>query len=150
MRKRRTTRNAFCLVFAPLLAVMLLHNSAGAEVSIGYAADFIKAPWTNAFVLRYDHARTRLGAQAMYWDGPFGSNKGLALDYDLIASEKWSLNLGGVYISKVGEVNGTHFNFSLGAGVNLGERFRIQFTHFSNAHDENNMGWNFLAFLFRF
>lgn len=144
-------RNARFL-FASLLCVIIISipDRAGAEVSAGYAADFIKASWTNAVVLRYDHRKTRLGAQAMYWDGPFGSNSSISIDFDILPSRTWDLNIGGVYISKVSEVNGTHTNFSLGAGVNLGERFRIQFTHFSNAHDNHNMGWNFLAFLLRF
>lgn len=146
---QRIGKIAFCL-FASLLALISTHDSAGAEVSAGYAADFIKASWTNAVVLRYDHRETRLGAQAMYWDGPFGSNTSLAVDYDVLPGGKWDLNLGGAYISKISEVNGTHFNFSLGAGVNLGERLRVQFTHLSNAHDDHNMGWNFLAFLVRF
>ncbi|MBE7414739.1 MAG: hypothetical protein HS130_05700 [Deltaproteobacteria bacterium] len=147
--RQKMRRNAFYL-FASLFALISTHGSAGAGVSAGYAADFIKASWTNAVVLRYDHRKTRLGAQAMYWDGPFNSNSSLSIDYDVLPSEKWDLNLGGAYLSKISEVNGTHFNFSLGAGVNLGERFRVQFTHLSNAHDNHNMGWNFLAFLVRF
>lgn len=144
-------RNARYLL-ASLLAIIAISipDRAEAEVSAGYAADFMKASWTDAVVLRYDHRETRLGGQAMYWDGPFGSNSAVSIDYDVLPGRKWDLNLGGAYISNISEVNGTHFNFSLGAGVNIGERFRVQFTHFSNAHDEHNMGWNFLAFLLRF
>ena len=86
----------------------------------------------------------------MYWDGPDDSNASIGIDYDLLASETWDLNLGGVFIDRVNGVNGTHFNFSAGLGINIGKRFRIQYTHMSNAQSDNNNGWNFAGFLLRF
>lgn len=92
---------------------------------------------------------TRLGAQAMYWDGPDDSNMSLGVDFDLIPSKVLDLNLGGVYIDRTRSINGTHFNFSIGVGVNLWERVRIQYSHFSNAHAKNNEGWNFVGIMLR-
>lgn len=99
--------------------------------------------------MRYDHVPTRLGAQALFWDSPDRSNHSFGVDYDILPSTVYDINLGAVYIDKVGGINGTHLNFSIGVGVNLWERLRVQFSHFSNAHRKNNEGWNFLGVMLR-
>lgn len=130
---------------------MLLSPAASsAEVSIGYAQDILHASGTNAAVIRYDHRPTRLGAQAMYWDGPDDYNMSFGVDFDLLPSPVLDLNLGGVYIARSRFINGTNMNFSIGLGVNLGERVRFQFSHFSNAQPRNNEGWNFAGIMLRF
>ena len=108
------------------------------------------APATNAGIVRYDHRPTRLGAQVMYWDGPVDDTMSFGADFDLLPSPVLDLNLGGVYITRTQWINGTHFNFSVGVGVNLGKRLRFQFSHFSNAHARNNDGWNFAGVMLRF
>lgn len=129
-----------------LIALVLFSPSVSlAEFSIGYAQDVWNAQGTSAAILRYDHRETRLGAQAMYWDGPDDTNYSFGVDYDLLPSPVYDLGLGGVYIGEVSEINGTHFNFSIGVGVTLWERLRLQFSHFSNAHRRNNEGWNFFG-----
>lgn len=85
----------------------------------------------------------------MYWNGPDDANYSLGVDYDVLPSPTYDLNLGGVYIGHVRSINGTHLNFSIGAGVNLWERVRIQFSHFSNAHRKNNEGWNFIGIMLK-
>jgi hypothetical protein len=131
-------------------ALILLSPAASiAEVSLGYAQDVLHAPGTNAAIVRYDHRPTRLGAQAMYWNGSDGSNSSFGLDFDLLPSTWLDLNLGGVYITEIHGINGTHLNYSIGLGVNLWEHLRLQFTHFSNAHARNNEGWNFVAIMLR-
>jgi len=131
------------------LACMSAPASAG--FSLGYAQDVIHASATNAAVFRYDHEPTRLGAQAMYWDGSDdGDNTAFGIDYDLLPSETIDLNLGGVYIANIRGINGTHLNYSIGLGVNLMRYLRVQYTHFSNGHSRNNEGWNFVGVLFRF
>lgn len=146
--KALKTKNIFLLSFA---AALILFSPAAsiAEVSIGYAQDIIHASGTSAGIVRYDHRPTRLGAQAMYWDGPDDSNMSFGVDFDLIPSKILDLNLGGVYIDKARSINGTKLNFSIGLAVNLGERVRLQFSHFSNAHAKNNEGWNFVAVMLR-
>jgi hypothetical protein len=123
--------------------------ASSAEVSIGYAQDILHASGTSAGILRYDHKPTRLGAQAMYWDGPDNDNMSLGVDFDLLPSKVLDLNIGGVYIARTQSINGTNLNFSIGLGVNLGEYLRFQFSHFSNAHAKNNEGWNFLGIMLR-
>lgn len=123
--------------------------ASSAEVSIGYAQDILHASGTNAAILRYDHKPTRLGAQAMYWDGPDNDNMSLGVDFDLLPSKLLDLNIGGVYIARTHSINGTNLNFSIGLGVNLGEHLRFQFSHFSNAQAKNNEGWNFLGIMLR-
>lgn len=137
------------IFFIASLFTFLLPTASNAGVSIGYAQDVVHAAGTNAVVARYDHAATRLGGQAMYWDGPDGSNYSLGLDYDVLPSPVYDLNLGAVYIGNVRDINGTHLNFSIGAGVNLWERVHIQFSHFSNAHKRDNNGWNFIGIMLR-
>lgn len=137
------------VAFSMALTVLLLPAASFAGVAAGYAQDVWNSRGTDAAILRYDHAPTRLGAQAMYWDGPDGSNYSLGVDYDVLSSPVFDLNLGGVYIDSINQINGTHFNFSIGVGVNLWERLRVQFSHFSNAHRENNEGWNFLGVMLR-
>lgn len=128
----------------------MLPGISRAEVSAGYAQDVWNVPGTSAGVLRYDHMKTRLGGQALYWDGPDGRNWSLGMDYDPLPSPVFDLNLGFVYIGEIRQINGTHLNFSIGAGINLWERVRLQFSHFSNAHNKHNDGWNFLGVLLRF
>lgn len=141
-------KNIFLLSFAATL-VLFSPAASSAEVSIGYAKDIIHAPATNAGIVRYDHRPTRLGAQAMYWDGPDDNNMSFGIDFDLIPSPVLDLNLGGVYIARTNSINGTSLNFSIGLGVNLGERVRIYYSHFSNAHARNNDGWNFVGVMLR-
>jgi len=145
----KTMKARHFLILAPAMILLMPRASQG-EISIGYAMDVIHALGTDAIVTRYDHRESRLGLQAMYWNGPDHSNGSLGVDYDLIPSETWDLNLGGAYLARVNTVNGTHFNFSAGLGINIGSRFRVQFTHMSNAHSNNNNGWNFVGFLLRF
>jgi hypothetical protein len=141
-------KNLFLTSFIAAL-LLCLSAPASAEVSIGYAQDVVHAPETGAAIVRYDHEPTRLGGQAMYWDGPDHHNMSLGLDYDLIPSKTVDLNLGGVFIKNVNGINGTHFNFSIGLGVNLGKYARVQFSHFSNGRSRNNDGWNFVGILLR-
>jgi hypothetical protein len=130
--------------------ISALPAAASAELSIGYAQDVIHVPGTKAAIVRYDHRPTRLGSQAMYWDGDDGENISFGVDYDLLPSNVFDLNLGGVYIARTHSINGTNLNFSISLGVNLGERVRLHFSHFSNAHARNNEGWNFAGALVRF
>lgn len=141
-------KNIFLLSFAAAL-VLFSAVPSSAEVSIGYAQDILHASGTSAGIVRYDHLPTRLGAQAMYWDGPDDSNMSFGVDFDLLPSKILDLNLGGVYIARTRSINGTNLNFSIGLGVNLGERVRFQFSHFSNAHAKNNEGWNFVGIMLR-
>ena len=127
-----------------------LSSPASAGFSLGYAQDVIHAPGTKAAIARYDHDATRLGGQAMYWDGPDNDNMAFGLDYDLIPSDTIDLNLGGVYLTNVNGINGTNLNFSIGLGINLGKYVKVQFSHFSNARARNNNGWNFVGLLYRF
>lgn len=141
-------KNIFLFCFAAAL-ILFSPAASRAEISIGYAQDIIHASGTNAGVVRYDHRPTRLGAQAMYWDGPDNENMAFGIDFDLLPSPVFDLNLGGVYISRTHFINGTNLNFSIGIGVNLGERLRLQFSHFSNAQARNNEGWNFVGVMLR-
>lgn len=141
-------KNIFLLSFAAAL-VLFSPATSSAEVSIGYAQDVLHASGSNAAVVRYDHGPTRLGAQAMYWDGSDDNNMSFGVDFDLLPSKVLDLNLGGVYIARTHFINGTYLNFSIGLGVNLGERLRLQFSHFSNAHASKNEGWNFAAIMLR-
>lgn len=135
-----------------LFAAALVLSSpevSSAEFSIGYAQDVLHVPGTKAAIARYDHRPTRLGAQAMYWDGDDGENMSFGADFDLLPSPVFDLNLGGVYIARSHTINGTNLNFSIGIGVNLGKRVRLQFSHFSNAHARDNEGWNFAGIMLR-
>ena len=129
--------------------ILCLRPPASAEVSFGYGQDVVHAPGTDAAIVRYDHEPTRLGGQAMYWDGPDNSNMSFGLDYDLIPSKAVDLNLGGVFINRINGVNGTNLNFSIGLGVHLGKYARVQFSHFSNGRTQKNDGWNFITILFK-
>ena len=104
-------KNLFLTSFIAAL-LLCLSAPASAEVSIGYAQDVVHAPETGAAIVRYDHEPTRLGGQAMYWDGPDHHNMSLGLDYDLIPSKTVDLNLGGVFIKNVNGINGTHFTWA--------------------------------------
>lgn len=133
-----------------IFGLMLIFPAASsAELSLGYAQDVWNARGTGAGIARYDHRETRLGAQAMYWKVDDESTYALGIDYDVLPSEVLDVNLGAVYLDDRTSINGTHFNFSIGVGVNLWERLRLQFSHFSNAHRENNEGWNFLGVMLR-
>lgn len=138
------------LAFLAAATISALPAAASAELSAGYAQDFIHVPGTKAAIVRYDHRPTRLGAQAMYWDGADGENTSFGMDFDLLPSPVFDLNLGGVYIARTHSINGTNLNFSISLGVNLGERVRLHFSHFSNAHARNNEGWNFAGALVSF
>ena len=87
-----------------------------------------------------------IGTQFMVWNGEKKSdwNNALSLDYTLSLS-RFDFNLGVAHIAETTTVNGTHVNFILGAAINLGDHFRVGYTHFSNAHNKNNQGWNFLG-----
>lgn len=131
-------------------AVLFSPAVSSAEFSFGYAQDVVHVPGTNALLARYDHRPTRLGGQAMYWDGDDGENFSIGVDYDLLPSPTFDLNLGGVYIAHSRSINGTNLNFSIGLGVNLGQFLRLQFSHFSNAHARDNEGWNFTGVMLRY
>lgn len=139
------------LAFFIFAFLVCLSAPASAAFSLGYAQDVIHAPGTKAAIARYDHEATRLGGQAMYWDGSEdGNNMSFGIDYDLLPSETLDLNLGGVYIAEIHGINGTHLNYSIGLGVNLWKYARVQYTHFSNARSRNNEGWNFVGVMFRY
>ncbi len=130
-------------------AVLFTPAVCSAEFSIGYGQDVVHVPGTKAAIARYDHRPSRLGGQAMYWDGKDGENFSIGADFDLLPSPTFDLNLGGVYIAHTRSINGTNLNFSIGVGVNIGEYVRLQFSHFSNAHSRNNEGWNFVGVMLR-
>lgn len=138
------------LIFFISAFLACLSSPASAGFSLGYAQDVIHAPGTKAAIARYDHDATRLGGQAMYWDGSDGENMSFGIDYDLLPSETLDLNLGGVYITEIHNINGTHLNYSISLGVNLWKHARVQFSHFSNGRARNNDGWNFVGLMFKF
>lgn len=125
-----------------------------AEFSAGVIKDIIHSKDSEGIVLRYDYRPWSadpygggFGLSAFGWDA--GGNKdydlttAFSLDYTFSVS-RLDLNFGGAYISDVNGINGTHLNFLLGAGINIW-KFRVHYTHFSNAHNKNNQGWNFLG-----
>lgn len=148
MKLKTIITSFFAFVFLACLSA-----PASAGFSLGYAQDVIHSAETSAGVLRYDHEPTRIGGQAMYWDGPHRENRNntaFSVDYDLIPSETIDLTLGGVYISEIHDINGTHLNYSIGVGVNLMRYIKAQYKHFSNGRTKNNEGWNFVGVLFKF
>ncbi|MBI5644144.1 MAG: hypothetical protein HY954_11805 [Deltaproteobacteria bacterium] len=131
------------------LLSILLSGTANAELAIGISKDIIHAEEANALLLRYDLRDWHLGGQGMVWnfEDKLVSSIGLDLTYSISLLD---FNIGLAYISDISEINGTHRNFSLGTAINIGEHSRVNFTHFSNGHNENNNGWNFLGLSYRF
>lgn len=138
-------------IAASIGAIILLPRAAGAELSLGFGKDIVHAQETWGVVARLDHRRSRLGFQAMVWNGPEQrANRSVGLDFNLLGSGPIDLNIGGAWLDKVDTINGTHLNYSLGAAWNASEHLGVRFNHFSNAHNKNNSGWNFLLFMYRF
>ena len=138
------------------LAGSLFPSKAGAELALGAAQDFIHAKNTQPLLLRYDFRTLKDGAYTMAWQRSDTITGALGADFNLGYSIV-DINLGGVYLPETGEINGTRWNFSLRAAINLGERYRVELLHFSNGKrvfrwldDKNNAGWNFLAVSYRF
>lgn len=136
--------------FFAFVFLACLSAPASAGFSVGYAQDVVHSAGTSAGILRYDHEPTRIGGQAMYWDGPHRNNMAFSVDYDILPYETIDLTLGGVYIAEIHDINGTHLNYSIGVGVNLLRHFKVQYTHFSNGRTKNNEGWNFVGVLIKF
>lgn len=124
-----------------------------AEFSAGVIKDMVHSKDSDGIVLRYDYRAWSengygggLGFSAFGWDDGGGGDditNAFSLDYTLRV-DLLDLSFGGAYISDVNSINGTHLNFMFGAGVNIW-KLRVHYTHFSNAHNKNNQGWNFLG-----
>lgn len=156
MSRRKFKKRYFTLISAVFIFFVLLPVCAKAELALGVAKDIMHAKNTYAATLRYDWRPVGVGAHAWLWSGSKGGNGVLAVDYNLGVGPV-DINAGGAYLTDTNEINGTHLNFSLGAALNLGEHFRVQFTHFSNGKyifkwekTKHNAGWNFLGVAYRF
>ncbi len=157
MHLRRTPLNAALSVIS-LVFVFLFFCApeAGAELAVGVARDVVHSQDTHSGTVRYDFRSVNVGAAAWWWDGDKGNTGAVELVYN-IALGPVDLNAGGAYLFHTEKLNGTHLNFSLGAALNLGDHFRVFFTHFSNGRDvfkwekdKPNAGWNFLGIAYRF
>lgn len=142
------------ILFIVFFSVPALSGAARAEFALGASGDILHAKGAYAALLRYDHRQwpLRFGGQAMIWDGPKGANNALTLEYNF-GFRQLDLNLGGAYIGNRSSINGTHWNYSFGGAINLGEHYRVQFIHLSNGHNNHrgiNEGWNFLGISYRF
>jgi len=141
-------------VFA--LSGLLVPSKAAAELALGVGQDFAHAKNTQAALVRYDYRPLRLGAYSLAWVRSDTFTGAVGADFNLGYSIV-DINLGGAYLPETGEINGTRWNFSLRAAINIGEHYRVEILHFSNGkrvfrwlQDKNNAGWNFLAVSYRF
>lgn len=141
------------VIFFFLLA---LPGTASAEFALGAAADVVHSEGTYGVTARYDYRPLRLGSHAIVWHGPDGTNGALAAELNL-GFWVFDLGVGGAYIARTGEINGTKWTFSLSGAVNLGDHWRAYIYHFSNgkkvfgwAQDDHNAGWNFVGLAYRF
>lgn len=131
-------------------------SAANAEFAVGAAKDAIHSRNTHALLLRYDYRPLRLGAFAMAWQRANTMTGAAGADFN-IGFSIVDINIGGVYLPDTGEINGTRWNFSLRAAVNLWEHYRVELLHFSNGKElfdwqdgSTNKGWNFVALSYRF
>ncbi len=129
--------------------ILFLPLRARAETSVGIGNDVVHSTDTYAFILRHDFREYRIGTSFMYWNGSEGPDGAVTAEY-IIGKKRFNLNLGAAYIFERSDLNGTHFNYSLGASWCPGKHLRLQFTHFSNGHNKYNVGWNFVGVLYRF
>ncbi len=157
MQLRWTPLNtALSVIFVAFVLLVFCAKEAGAELAVGAARDVVHSQETYSGTVRYDFRSVNIGAAAWWWDGNKGDTGALELVYN-IALGPVDLNAGGAYLYHTDTVNGTHLNFSLGAALNLGDHFRVMFSHFSNGkelfkweEDKPNSGWNFLGLAYRF
>lgn len=157
MHLRRTPlHTALSVIIVAFVLSVYSAREARAELALGAARDVINSQDTYAGTVRYDFRTVNIGAAAWWWDANKGNTGAVELVYNL-ALGPVDLNAGGAYLFHTDNMNGTHLNFSLGAALNLGDHFRILFTHFSNGKDifkwekdKPNAGWNFLGLAYRF
>jgi len=156
MSRVESVRRVWLVIFVVCLFSAISPASASAEFAIGVARDVIHSQNTSAGTLRYDFRSVNIGTAVWWWDGSTGNTGALELAYNL-ALGPVDLNAGGAYLYRTNSITGKHLNFSLGAALNLGGRFRVLFTHFSNGKklfrkndDAPNSGWNFLGVAYLF
>ncbi|MBI5468310.1 MAG: hypothetical protein HY891_04180 [Deltaproteobacteria bacterium] len=156
MSRLTPVKKLILLIFAVCVFSTVFSGEARSELAIGAARDVVHSQETYSGTVRYDFRSLNVGAAAWWWDGNKGDTGALELVYN-IALGPVDINAGGAYLYHTDTVNGTHLNFSLGAALNLGEHFRVMFSHFSNGRglfkwekDKPNSGWNFLGLAYRF
>lgn len=132
------------------VCLFLLPAISRAELSLGIMKDVIHDQDSYGGVLRYDYRPAHIGGILMGWGGTEHDNSAIGFDYDFIKDERVDLTFGGTYLTRINGINGTHFNFNAGLGLNIGGHCRVQYTHISNGHNKNNDGWNFIGLMYRF
>jgi len=123
-----------------------------ADLRLSVSEDFVHARGAMVVSARYGGS---WGARLGFWAResnvePSAANFFAGIDRVWIYS-KWRAGLGAVWIDKVNDLNGTHWDFDVSLGYDMSSQVFVEYRHHSHGRklgiskDASNDGWNLIG-----